>query len=183
MPRTLKETYESLSIYLKLLGFCIREQDVSIGVSYKNLWIDLVPAKKYCGPTNDHSIYRKKTGSWTKTNVFKHFSLVNKSGRKNEIRAMKIWRNLHGLEFPSFYLELSVIQALKRHIVGRLAVNLQKVFEYLSTDFKNARILDPANSNNVVSDDLTQKEKQAIARTALSSRLKSSQMLWNQIIW
>ncbi len=180
---TLEEIYESLSIYLKLLGFCIREQDVSIGVKYKNLWIDLVPAKKQSGPTNDHSLYRNKTGTWTKTNVQKHVLLVRKSARQNEIRAMKIWRNLHGLEFPSFYLEQSVIQALKRHRVGRLDVNLQRVFEYLSTDFKNARILDPANSNNVVSDDLTQKEKQSIARTDLSSRSKSLQMLWNQIIW
>jgi len=182
-PNTLEEIYSSLSKYLGLLGFCTREQDVSIGINYKNLWIDLVPAKKHSGPTNDHSIYRKKTGSWTKTNVKRHVMLVNKSGRKNEIRAIKIWRNLHGLEFPSFYVELTVIEALRRCAVGRLTVNLQRVFEYLSSDFTKARIVDPANSNNVVSEDLDDKAKHSIVRAALSSRIMALRSTWEEIIW
>ena len=128
---TLEEIYESLSRYLKLLGFCTREQDVSIGINYKNIWIDLVPGKKQSGPTNNHSIYRKETRSWTKTNVWRHVSLVRKSGRLNEIRAIKIWRKLHGLNFPSFYIELSIIEALKRRLSGRLAINLQKFLSIL----------------------------------------------------
>ena len=182
-PSTLEEIYENLSRYLKLLGFCTREQDVSIGVNYKNVWIDLVPGKKQSGPTNDHSIYRKETRSWTKTNVWRHVSLVKKSGRLNEIRVIKIWRKLHGLDFPSFYIELSVIEALKRCLSGRLAINLQKVFEYLSGDFTKARILDPANSNNVVSEDLRDEEKRAIARAAFSSRIKALESSWEEIIW
>lgn len=182
-PGTLREIYTSLYQYLNLCRLSIRKQDVSIGVNYKGVWIDLVPAKKQSGPTNDHSIYRSKTGKWTKTNVQKHVSLVSKSGRKNEIRALKIWRNLHKLHFPSFYLELTVIEALKGALFGRLDVNLQKVFEYLSGDLKDKRIVDPANSNNIVSEDLNLQEKQEIARTALSSRVKSLQMLWSQIIW
>ena len=182
-PGTLEKIYSSLSKYLGLLGFCARQQDVSIGVNYKNLWIDLVPAKKQNGPTNDHSIYRKKTGGWTKTNVARHVSLVEKSGRRNEIRAIKIWRKLHGLEFPSFYIELTVIEALRRCAVGRLAVNLQRVFEYLSDDFTKAKIVDPANSNNVVSEDLDDKEKRAIVTSALSSRIKALKSTWEEIIW
>jgi hypothetical protein len=182
-PSTLAEIYSSLSKYLELLGLRIREQDVSIGVDYKNLWIDLIPAKKHGGPTNDHSIYRRKIGSWTKTNVTKHVSLVKNCGRRNEIRAIKLWRNLHDLEFPSFYIELTVIEALRRCAVGRLTVNLQKVFEYLASDFAKARILDPANSNNVVSDELNEKAKQKIARAALSSRIMALKSTWEEIIW
>lgn len=182
-PCALEDIYDSLSRYLKLLGFFTRDQDVSIGVNYKNLWIDLVPGHKQKGSTNDHSIYRKKTGSWTKTNVNKHVSFVTKSGRRNEIKALKIWRKLHGLEFPSFLIELSVIEALKRKPVGRLSVNLLKVFEYLSSDFIKARIIDPANLNNIVSEDLNDKEKNAIARSALSSRNSAIKSLWEEIIW
>ena len=133
--------------------------------------------------TYDHSIYRKKTGTWTKTNIWKHISLVKKSGRQNEIRAIKIWRKLHRLEFPSFCIELTVIEALRRRPPGRLAVNLQKVFEYLSTDFRQARILDPANSDNMVSDDLNDEEKRAIARAALASGIKALESSWEEIIW
>jgi hypothetical protein len=34
------------------------------------------------------------------------------SGRVNEIRALKVWRQCHNLDFPSFYLELTLIDAL-----------------------------------------------------------------------
>lgn len=182
-PRTLEEIYRSLSGYLSLLGLPTKEQDVSIGINYDNLWIDLVPGKKLNGPTNDHSIFRRKTGSWTKTNVMKHVSLIKKSGRREEIRALKIWRNLHSLEFPSFYIELVVIEALKRCPRGKLSANLLRVFEYLTDDFKKARILDPSNTNNVVSEDLSNDEKGAVIRAAISSRTKALQSFWEKIIW
>jgi tRNA nucleotidyltransferase (CCA-adding enzyme) len=100
-PHTLSEVYNSLSDWLKVQGYQVREQNVSIGLRLKNLKIDLVPAKKQPGLISDHSIYRRKADTWTKTNINKHIMFVKNSGRLNEIRAMKIWRNLHGLEFPS----------------------------------------------------------------------------------
>jgi hypothetical protein len=93
---------------------------------------------------------------------------------------MKVWRNLHNLEFPSFYLELSVINALKGCMPFRLASNIIRVLGYLSDDFVDARIEDPANSNNVVSDDLTREERLEVAKAAYSSL---EERFWEQIIW
>jgi len=179
-PGTLESIYNNLSSYLKLWGFSPRKQNVSIGINYEDLSIDLVPGRKQRGATNDHSIYKRKAGTWTQTNVRKHILHVRKSGKRNEIRAIKIWRELHGLEFPSFYLELSVMEALKRRLAGRLSKNLQRVFEYLASNFENSRIIDPANSNNIISDDLTAKEKEKIAEMAYESLYES---YWHNVIW
>lgn len=178
-PCTLSEIYNKLSEYLLSSGYQIREQNVSIGLTISNVKIDLVPARKQPGLTSCHSIYRRKARTWTMTNINKHIGFVKNSGRLNEIRAMKIWRNLHGLEFPSFYLELSVMNALKGCSRLSLVSNLVKVLEYFSDDFTDAFIQDPANSNNIISDDLTEKEKQAIASMANLSLMKTT---WDQVI-
>jgi len=184
---TLKELYKNLADWMSIRGFSVREQNVSIRVKYEGLNVDLIPGKRLPGLIYDHWIYRNKRNTRAKTNVHKHIRHVTGFNRRSEIRAIKIWRNLHKLEFPSFYLELSVINALwksKRVILidpsKALPNNLQKIFEYLYTDFLDKKIVDPSNSNNIVSDDLSKKEKEAIKDKAYSA-LKAS--YWNEIIW
>ena len=95
---------------------------------------------------------------------------------------MKLWRNQKGLDFPSFYLELVVIEALKGSgfvgINGDLPRNVIRVLEYLQSDFSNARIVDPANTNNIISDDLNSSEKALIMQAAK----KSSGGKWGDFI-
>jgi len=176
----LREVYKSLSSFMKISGFPVREQNVSIRIQWNSLSVDLVPAKKQLGAINDHSIYVSKADSWTKTNVHKHVQYVKGSKRCIEIRATKIWRELNGIEFPSFYLEMSVIRALNKCRVGHVATNFLRVIQYLSSEFDSAQILDPANSNNIVSDELTGEEKKTVVATAQKSLMKSS---WGEIIW
>jgi hypothetical protein len=176
----LREIYKSLSLFMKTCGFPVREQNVSIRIQWNGLSVDLVPAKKQIGAINDHSIYVRKADSWTKTNVHKHVRYVTESKRRFEIRAAKIWRELHGIKFPSFYLEMSVIQALNKCRVGQVAANFLRVLEYLSSEFESAQILDPANSNNFVSDELTSEDKKTVVATAQETLMKSS---WGEIIW
>jgi hypothetical protein len=179
-PLTLKEIYDKLYDYLIGKGYSARKQNVSIGLSHNNLSVDLTPGRKQPGYTNDHSIFRNKAQTWTQTNVLQHINVVMQSGRIDEIKIAKIWRNLNRLDFPSFYLELSVLNALYGKSRNQLASNFLTVLNYLSTDFVDARIVDPANSNNVVSDDLTQSEKQLIASIATISKNKS---YWSEIVW
>jgi hypothetical protein len=141
---------------------------------------DVIPAKKQSGYTNDHSIYLSKKDSWTQTNVEQHVKLVKESGRLDEIRITKIWSRLHKLEFPSFYLELAVIEALKWQPKDNLASNFLKVLRYLSTTFQNQRFVDPANSNNIISDLLTESEKKVIAARAKEGY---DTKYWSHVVW
>ena len=151
LPGALEKHYKNFADWMRIRGFSVREQNVSIRVNYTGFNIDLIPGKRQPGVTFDHSIYFNKRDTWKKTNVKKHIKYVKKYKRIREIRAIKIWRNLNKLEFPSFYLELCVINALKSRSVSlvhpsiALPNNLLRIFEYLSTDFINARIVDPSN--------------------------------------
>ena len=179
-PETLKEVYNKLYTYLSTKGYRPRYQNVSIGLNHLGCSVDLVPAKKQSGNTNDHSIYNRRQGSWIQTNVHEHIKFVKDSQRINEIRALKIWRKLNNLNFSSFYLELVVIRALSGKTTSQPANNFLDTMRFLQNELTSARIIDPANSNNIVSDENSFAEKQQIVVAARSSLSKAT---WEEIIW
>ncbi|MEJ2422817.1 MAG: hypothetical protein P8018_14135 [Acidobacteriota bacterium] len=143
--------------------------------------IDLVPARVQAGYVNRHSLYRRKADSWTVTDVSRHIALVRGSGRTEEIRLAKVWRSLNQLEFPSLALELAVLQATKGRRLGAVADNFWEVLRYLSVEsFLTTRLVDPSNTANIVSDDLTIGEKAAVVEAARRAR---NQLRWDAIIW
>jgi hypothetical protein len=105
---------------------------------------------------------------------------VTNSGRTEEIRLLKLWRTRHGLRFPSFFLELAVIDALYYSRYGELATNVWRTLEHFRDNLERARYVDPSNTNNIVSDDCTAAEKSAIAAKAQESIGKST---WEEIVW
>jgi len=152
--------------------------------------VDLVPGKRQNALADDHSLYRRKADTWTKTNVLTHARTVIGAGRADEIRIVKLWRNQKGLDFPSFYLELSVIRALAaKPLPGlltyraqpTLAQRVMMVFDYLRDSFAAARIADPANSNNIISDDLTAREKAKVSTAAKAAR-QAAASSWEDIV-
>ena len=152
--------------------------------------VDLVPGKRQNALSDDHSLYRRKADTWTKTNVFTHARTVVGAGRGDEIRIVKLWRNQKGLDFPSFYLELSVIRALSARplpglLMGNPLLTLSQrvigVFDYLRDSFPAARIADPANTNNIISEDLTAQEKAKVSAAAGAAR-EAAALSWEDIV-
>ena len=154
-------------------------QNVSINVRINGYSVDLVPGKRQNSYGNDHSLYRRKACTWTKTNVVTHINHVIGAGHLAESRVIKLWRNQKGLDFPSFYLELTVIDALSQQFFGTLSDNVWKIFQYLRDRFSIARVVDPANTNNIISDDLSAAERTRI-KAAAEQALKASN--WSEIV-
>lgn len=179
-PGTLAQIYNSLLSYVSAAGYSARMQNVSVRVSVNGNLIDLVPGRRHSQWGDDHSLYRSKAQSWIQTNIAKHISYVSGSGRIDEIRILKLWRSQHQLEFPSFFLEMATIDALRYSQKGNLAANVWKVLEHLRDNIQTVRYIDPANTNNVISDDCTIFEKAAIATKAASSLKEQN---WGQIVW
>lgn len=178
-PATLRGLHESLFNAVKAAGYQPRYQNVSINIRVNGFSVDLVPGKCQDAETGDHSLYLRKTDSWIKTNVLEHIAFVRKVNRMNETRLLKLWRNQRGLEIASFYLELVVARALAGANSNYLSHNLQTVFEYVQDKFVNARYVDPANSNNVLSDTLTLTEKRAVVAAARKAYLSGD---WKTIV-
>jgi len=176
----MKHIYWSLFQFLADRGLQPQAQNVSVRVERNGTQVDVVPGRKQQGSAGDHTLYRRKKGSWVQTNVAEHIRLVFASGWTREIRALKIWRERNRLDFPSFYLELTVMKALSGARPEGLTGNVQLTFEYLADRFTRARVVDPANSKNVVSDDLNREEKQVIT---VAARKAITMSTWEQVLW
>ena len=177
---TMKEIYGKLFSFAYDNGWAPILQNVSVGVTINGTKGDLVPGRVQAGYQNYHSLYLRKRDSWTQTNVALHVDTVRNSGRLKEIRAVKIWRMLHALDIPSLYLELFTINALSGHSRSTLGENVMHVLRAISESITSARIVDPANTNNVLSDELTHAEKQQVATQAAHS---VREQYWKRIIW
>lgn len=162
---TLQEVYDKLFNCMKHEGFIPLRKNVSINVRVNGYDVDLVPGKRQNLWSTDHSLYKQKARSWRQTNIDTHIQIVRTSGWADAMRVLKLWRHQWGLEFPSFHLELMVLNALwgKRMPLSKGVVS---ALHYIRDNIETARIVDPANTNNVVSDDLTAAEKTAIRRVA-----------------
>ncbi|MBI2448146.1 nucleotidyltransferase [Candidatus Microgenomates bacterium] len=178
---TLENVYNTLRNRFNGAGYTAREQNVSVGINHTGLKMDIVAGVKHHMLGLDHSIWKRKAQTWTKTNIDEHIKHVKNSGRVFDIKAVKIWRKLRNLDFPSFYLELSVMEALKgTSLLGfSPSENFVKVMNYLANDFMDKTILDPANQSNEVSDELTDAEKTKVKDAAVATL----QGAWNQAIW
>jgi hypothetical protein len=181
----LKSIYDAL--YTRLSTYHnVRKQNVSVRINLGGLEVDVTPARKQAGNTNDHNLYVSKSDTWKKTNIQKHIADISQSGRTNEIKLIKIWRELNKLDFPSIYLEYLIVANIlsyRSKDINSLADNVWYILNELAKDNGNplfARIIDPANSNNILSDLLSQAEINKIINAA---KIASHQSNWNQIVW
>ncbi|HYM78183.1 MAG TPA: hypothetical protein VE377_19570 [Candidatus Dormibacteraeota bacterium] len=161
----IKKIFWSLFEFMTEQNLTAHTRDVSVRVRWKDRNVDLIPA--YRDPhTSGNVLFDKKTGAAVHTDVAQHVHLIANSGRQQEICALKIWRERKGLDFPSFYLELTALRALEGERFGRLADNFQSVLRYLANKFERVVVRDPANSDNIVSNDLSEQGKRLIATAA-----------------
>ena len=168
----LQSIYGTLFNALSQAGYRARRQNVSIGITVRGWKVDVTPGRRQDQYGNYHSLWSNKNSSWLQTNINEHIRVVSGSGRINEIRLITIWRNRFGLDWPSFYLELFVIDALKGARLGAVRENIVTVFRAIDQSITTRRLIDPSNTNNAVSATLTTEAKAALAvaaRSALNS--------------
>jgi hypothetical protein len=179
-PGSMKQIFRNLFDFLADARLNPRPQNVSIGINVDNLHIDLIPARQQDDTSGDHTLFKHHDQSWTKTNIQSHIDLILSSGRQTDIKLLKIWKKCHALVFPSFYLELAVLNALAGQPHDRPVQNFLTVLEYLRDRFTSEKIPDPGNPSNLISDDLTDSEKSGLATIAKFTRAAPSleSMLW-----
>ena len=175
-PGSLAALHASLTAHF--LHHTPQPRNVSLRIRFDNTNVDLVPGRRREDSTN-HTLWQLRTDTWIQTNIAEQIRFVRSSNLADEILALKIWRHRHALRFPSFYLELSVIHALSASPRLPVSASFLGVLHFLSSDFPQTRLPDPANSNNVVSDLLTAEEKYRIAGVAQMSLQAPS---WPEIL-
>lgn len=155
VPNSLPQIYSTLANALSQAGYAVRRQNVSLGIQVNGYKVDITPGRRRDPYGNDHSLYSSKKNSWIQTDINKQIAFVRDSGRVNEIRWLKAWRNRHDLDWPSFHLELFTINVLKGCRTDTFWSNIILVLMQIESGMLSNRLIDPANSNNNASDDLS----------------------------
>jgi hypothetical protein len=141
--------------------------------------IDIVPGRALDAQYYEANLHRTDTGTTLKTSLKKHIDIVRGSGRADAIRLMKLWKVRKRVPFKkSFALELMTIEGCKGKSATELESQLLGSFAYIRDNIRTCNIVDPANSNNSLSDDLD-----ASARTAIQNAAKAAidAQYWSQV--
>lgn len=172
----LKSIYDSLYTELNSKYSSVSKQNVSVRINLNGLEVDITPARKQTGNTNDHWLYVSKFDTRKQTNIQKHINDISQSGRINEIKLLKIWRELNHLDFSSIYLEYLLVNNIlfnKSKDENSLGDNVWHALNELAKTQGSplfARIVDPANSANILSDLRIASRKNVTERRIVASR-------------
>ena len=177
---TLKDLLDNLFSYLQANSFYPQRREYSIRFIFLATSVELFLSRSPAAGSTNNVLYNSTTNTCFETKTQTHTDLILKSSRIEEIQAVKIWRNLTGLKFPTMYLELTVLNALFNRKKNRLEKNFLNVMDYLMEGFLENTVADPANPKNIISDLLTTGEKKAVAAAAKIAR---NQADWSNIIW
>ena len=172
----LKSIYDSLYTELNSKYSSVSKQNVSVRINLNGLEVDITPARKQTGNTNDHWLYVSKFDTRKQTNIQKHINDISQSGRINEIKLLKIWRELNHLDFSSIYLEYLLVNNIllnKSKDENSLGDNVWHALNELAKTQGSplfARIVHPANSANILSDLRIASRKNVTERRIVASR-------------
>lgn len=101
------------------------------------------------------------------TNLKTHIDHIKNSGCIPVIRLVKIWAHQNDIKIKTFVLELFVVKALKEsYSKSTLTDSFLKVLEEMKSRFSSVELIDPANTNNVVSRLVASEEKNAVIHAA-----------------
>ena len=175
----MKAVFWNLFEFLTNHNFKAHTRQVSMQVESKGLKVDVIPAYRDAAGSGC-LLHDKRSEAAVRTDPARHVQLVASSGRTQEICALKIWRECHELNFPSLYLEVTVLKALEGERFGQLSENVHAVLRYMASRFERTLVRDPANGDNIVSSDLSVEEKKAVAKAAQVALYEDD---WKKIVW
>lgn len=181
--KTLKEMYDAVYEFLSKKFKKqtddldeVRKQKVSIGLLFsvdgEDIAFDVTPGRKYKDDdtdNNDINIHINDDDieqNYTKTNIAKQIeSILGKNKERECIRLLKVWKFVRKFKIKSFFVELLVIKAFEREAIADITGlwnRLEKTMCFIRDNIETVRLIDPGNSNNIVSDSLSDEEKKAL---------------------
>lgn len=178
---TLKSIHDAVGDVLKKHWKYVTQKTVAWELQFEGgFWLDVVPGRAIDGTFKYANLYRTDTGTSLQTSIKVHIDTVRDSGRRDVIRLMKLWRTKRAVPLKkSLALELLTIDGCNGLPVNALEKQLIASLRYVRDNILTVRLIDPANSNNVLSDEISTVDRRAIqvaAQTAIDAQY------WRQVL-
>jgi hypothetical protein len=136
--------------------------------------VDVVPGR-FIEQSKDvflHVAYGEKERM--QTNLKVHIDHIVNSGCVPVIRLAKLWAQRNHLSIKTFVLELFVVRTLSgSQSKSNLTKSFRQLLEALRDDFGQVKLVDPANTNNIVSQ-LVDSSTKALVSLAAKSALEAA---------
>ncbi len=147
----------SLYEFLSKIYSNIRNQDVSIGINYDGIDVDITPGKiiknnLYYTLCKDHYIYSLDDNRNIKTNIDKQINVICNSNCTNEIILLKIWKTTNNIKFPSIAIELITMKCFDEYAnkTSSISKNMIYLINYIVNNVESIKLGDPGNPSNDV---------------------------------
>lgn len=148
----------------------VRTQKHSLGLSFKvankERRIDVVPLRQVNNGTGDNYLFVGNSSlfgspTYKKTNPKKQLAALNFTlKQKRIIKLLKAWKIENSISIKSMHLEYLVHKAFKsRKMPADIDKCLLEVIRFIGNNITTLRFVDPGNSNNIISNTLTGRQK------------------------
>ena len=164
--RSIDEITEWFFNYLQFPEWQAVKKGNQLEFNYKGIDFNIFFAKKKLKSYNFHIMENLKFSREVISNFNIHTTNVVESNFQKEIILIKLWREKHQLNFPTIYLELVVMDVLRKCKKKNLFSRIIKILDYLRKDFIDDKFYDPSNTYNVISEYLSLDEKKKIQNMA-----------------
>jgi len=173
---TLKDLHDSVQSVLSKKyhifpkASAVRILNLENNISNGEYHIDVVPGCFIDETNHDaflHVVYGDRER--IKTNIKTHIEYISESGCRDLIKLTKLWVCRNKLPFKTFVLELFVVNTLSDFAEkDNYEVAFKEVLQKLSEQIDTINLTDPANSNNIVTQTMSDTEKLVIKGQAVS---------------
>lgn len=176
---SIENVYNSVSDFIfdefddeKLVGIRVQKHSIGLEFNIENeiKRIDVIPLRQIDNNSGDTYLYVNNTGffekpTYKKTNYLKQLETLQFSAKEKKIiRLLKIWKVENNLKLKSIHIEFLVKKAFeKKQIPYGIEKCLLEIINFLADNIMFIKIIDPANTNNIISNSLTYKEKENIS--------------------
>ena len=132
----------------------------------RDFHVDVVPVHLFDEKTGEAFIYQSSVDQERlKTNIQTHVNYVRDSGLQDTIRLAKLWKVRHQFPMRTFVLEMLAVRFLEKP-GDSIESDMIRFLTTCRDNLPTARLVDPANSNNVISDLIADPDKELISAHA-----------------
>lgn len=173
--------YEGVERRLRDNGLNPARKNVALRLHYRSgFHVDVVPGRATDKSFTYANLYSAEDQIPKRTNVKLHVDNVRKSEHLDVIKLLKLWRQRKNVSISSFALDILALRALTASRNESLGNRLDDVLHYIRNTMLQIKLVDPANSNNVVSDSLSNEQRQSIRAEAERACRADS---WDEVVW
>jgi hypothetical protein len=167
--RSLRELFAATNSALVAARYVVQPKTVALRLPYQGgFHIDVVPGRAQDATFRYATLFKNVSPPSTlQTSLKVHIDAVRRTGIRDIVKLMKLWRLRRGLTWSTFAIEIAVAQALQGRDKTDYSAALQTVFTFLTANVLGMRFVDPANSNNVI--DVSASERTAIQTGAAAA--------------